>query len=98
MATETDQILAEVRGIRRDFQELSLQIRVDTPWVRAKTHMRYALQFMREIPALTRFFLLLATVCLSVGLGFKLNEETRKRLLLSSLNLAMLAVTVINYG
>lgn len=93
-----EQVLTEIRQLRSRFDELSLQMRVDTPWVRAKTHMRYAINFVREIPFATRFLLLLSTVTLGIAFSFTLPAEVRKRLLSLSLNFAMLAVTVINYG
>lgn len=59
-AKEEQTILGEVRQIRRTQEEISLALRVDTPWIKAQEHLDYALRLLRRIPMLCR-------VCLFLG-------------------------------
>lgn len=94
-----EQTLAEIRALNSKFDELSLQIRIDTPWTRIRSHLRYAMLTLSEIPAFTRLCFLAAVILLSVAVCFTMNSEARKKLLMGSLNLAMLGMTwCTNYG
>ena len=60
---ETQDVLSEIRRVRRTQDEIALALRVDTPWIRARDHLEYGLSVLRRIPLLTRLCLFLG-VCM----------------------------------
>lgn len=96
--TETQQVLAEIRNLHSHFDELSLQIRIDTPWIRAKNHVRYAINLIAEIPKASRILFFIAAALLTVAYGFNVSEEAKKKLGLLALDTAMLGMVVMNNG
>jgi hypothetical protein len=51
--------------------ELSLQVRVDTPWQRVRDHILYALRTVELIPIGVRLLLFLAVSVIGVGLAYR---------------------------
>lgn len=97
MSTEMQQTLTEVRCLSSKFDELSLQIRVDTPWVRFRENVRYGIACIAEIPLFSRLCVLGATMCLLIPAFVEMASEIKRKLYLTALNLVAMAVTVIGY-
>lgn len=64
---ETQQILGEIRALRRSTDEIALGLRIDTPWKRFQEHVSYGLSVVRQVPLMARLCLFLGMVCLSIG-------------------------------
>lgn len=85
-------ILGEIRMIRSEFEDLSLQIRVDTPWRRFQDHLRYALNLLAEIPWYTRFCIVCGMLLLTVTQLFNMPSELKKKLSFASLDLIVIGI------
>lgn len=94
----TDETLKEIRKLAARFDELSIQIRVDTPWVRVRNHVRYGVHVLSEIPVLTRICCLVATGLATFALFCKLSPDTKKKLYMVCLNILQVGMVAINYG
>lgn len=90
-----DQVLAAIRSMRNEFDQLSLQIRIDTPWVRVKNHIRYGLNALQEIPMSSRCLAFMAVCLLTIPYVFKLNGETRKKLTMFAIDTLALALVLL---
>lgn len=97
MATELQQTLSEIRSLRSDFQELSLQIRIDTPWVRLRENIKHAINLVKEIPILSRLAIFLGTILLTIPYVIQVSEETRKKLMMFAIDCFSLALVVASY-
>lgn len=64
---ETQEMLGEMRALRRATEEVALHVRVDTVWVKARDHVDYGLSVVRRIPFLTRLCLFLGVCLLGTG-------------------------------
>lgn len=93
--TEIEKMRKEVRELTRAFDDLSMQIRVDTPWIRIKSHVRYGLHALREIPVFSRLLVLVAILLNTVPLIFKIPDEIRKKMAMISLDLIVTAIVIL---
>lgn len=93
----TQLVLSEIRKLNGKFDELSLQVRVDTPWVRFKSQVRYALHTVQEIPIAARVFVVLALAAFSVSVFFSMSEEAKRKIRMSALDLLGLALLCVGY-
>lgn len=93
----TQLVLSEIRKLNGKFDELSLQVRVDTPWVRFKSQVRYALHTLQEIPLAARVFTMMALTAFSVSIFFSMSEEAKKKIRMSALDLLGLALLCVGY-
>lgn len=64
---ETQQILGELRALRRSTDEIALGLRIDTPWKRFQEHVSYALSVVRQVPMLSRLCLFFGMVAVTIG-------------------------------
>lgn len=90
-----DQVLSAIRQLHSEFDELSLQIRIDTPWVRVRNHIRYGLNALQEIPMSSRCLAFMAVCLLTIPYVFKLNGETRKKLTMFAIDTLALALVLL---
>lgn len=92
----TDQmVLGEIRLLSNKFDELSLAIRVDTPWTKFRDHVRYALNLIREIPTASRILFSLSALIITVALVANVPQEIKKKLTIASIDLALVGMMVI---
>ena len=68
---ETQQILGEIRRVRRAQEEIVGMLLVDTPWIRARDHLLYGLRTLQEIPLLARTSLFLGILALGASVLYK---------------------------
>jgi hypothetical protein len=88
-----DQTLAEMRKLNSRFDELSLQIRIDTAWVRVREHVRYAVSMLSEIPIMSRLCIFAACVLMSIAMMTQ--SPIRKRLMIFAVDCLSLALVVV---
>jgi len=96
-SSDTQLVLSEIRKLNGKFDELSLQVRVDTPWVKFKSHMRYALHVLQEVPIAARVFTVLALAAFSVSLFVNMSDEAKKKIRMTALDLLGLALLCVGY-
>lgn len=94
---ETQLVLREIRNLNIKFDELSLQVRVDTPWVKFKSHIRYALHALQQIPLGARVFTMLALLAFTASLFLKMTDDVKKKIRITALDLLGLAMLCIGY-
>ena len=93
---ETDQIiLKEIRSLKGQFDDLSLQIRIDTPWQRFRGHIRYAIHTINEIPLPSRICLFFAGISATIAFAFTVPGDIKKKLLFACVDLILFAITLI---
>jgi len=95
--SDSQMVLAEIRKLNNKFDELSLQVRVDTPWVRFKSHMRYALHVIQQVPVAARFFTMMALVAFSISLFVNMSDEAKKKIRMTALDFLGLAFLCVGY-
>jgi hypothetical protein len=97
MGTETQQILNEIRMTRAAFDDLSLQMRIDTPWMRVRENVRHAINTLKEIPILSRFFVMSGLILLTIPLVLHLPKETKLKLCMFAIDCFGLAFVTVGY-
>lgn len=95
MSTENDQTLSEIRKLNSKFDDLALQIRIDTPWQRIRDNVRYALNIIKEIPIGSRTLIFVACGLTTAGIVINTNQDVRKKLLMFALDCLSLALVLI---
>lgn len=91
--SEVDQTtLAEIRKLNTKFDELSLQIRIDTPWTRLRSHVRYAINLMREVPMASRMLVFGALVLCTITMCLSVDPKTRGKLFMVAGDMVSLAL------
>lgn len=68
MAEDTQTILGEIRALKRGQEEIALQLRVDTFWVRARDHVDYGLSVLQRIPYFARLCIFLGVCVAGAGI------------------------------
>ena len=60
-------ILGELRRLSRSQEELALQLRIDTPWVRLRDHVSYGVTVVQQVPLLARVCFFFGVLALTFG-------------------------------
>lgn len=97
MATETERILSEVRAMRNEFQDLSLQMRIDTPWVRVRENIRHGIKTIQEVPMFARLCVLGGCVLFTIACTVQMDKETRRKLTMFGIDCFGLALVTVAY-
>lgn len=89
---ETESVLGEIRKLSLKFDELSLQVRVDTPWTRLRSHIRYAINVLKEVPMPSRILIFGALILCTVTLFLAVDPKTKGKLFMVAGDMVSLAL------
>lgn len=90
VAKDEEVIKGDIRAIRRELGEISLSLRIDTPWRRLQDHVGYAIQTLQQIPMETRLLCTAGVILIGIG-AIKRNAK----LVAGGIDLLMIAFVVV---
>lgn len=71
MPDVNQELLGELRALRRDYNEIALSLRLDTGWNRLREQVGYALVILRDIPPLVRASVVASILALTYGAVYR---------------------------
>lgn len=90
-----DQALHEMRLLNSKFDDLALQIRIDTPWQRVRDNIHYGLNLIREIPLGARLVWFSGIALITLATVIQMTNDMRKKLLMFGIDLISLGIVLI---